>query len=446
MRKAINQKQNNTTDNLKTNSRNSLVSNQNNSQSTAKAKYVSQSETKRIFSVFDNLQKDSENTKSLFDNQVLDDRKEVLSMASLGQLGRFGNQLFQYAYLRICAERRGAKVECSAWIGQILFGHEDTPITKRLPAAVEIKEQEESLFDVVPEFIPYLEKLASAKSERVGPEILSTGLADVDLWGFFQFHTQYLKPHQQYFRSLFQPVNDLKFALESGLKLLRSEGKTIVGIHLRRGDFLTEPRVGFSLVFPAKWYRQWLEERWEQLESPVLVLCSDDINSVIDEFEQFSPRTMKDLNLELPEKFEDLDLEFYLDFFVLSKCDVVVTSNSSFSFVACMLNEQADMFVRPVWDLSLRFETFDPWNSEPILWLGSKHSPFAKSLLDTLRITYTTQGSCAMLKCLFIYLPLSYIKEWMVRVYLGYQVQGILGIVKSLLCILGYRSAWKTFK
>jgi hypothetical protein len=209
----------------------------------ASGKYIAKSELERLFGVFGSLTKDAQITKALPASDSIGNDDPVLTMSSIGQLGRFANQLFQYAFLRICAEKSGARVECPLWIGQTLFGHQDAPISKRLPPAIEMKDRavEQSLFDVVPAFIPYIEKLADAKSLRVGSDAIETGLSDVDLWGFFQFHTRYLKPHQQYFRSLFQPVNDLKLALDDGLKLLRSKGKTIVGIHLRRSDYLTEP-------------------------------------------------------------------------------------------------------------------------------------------------------------------------------------------------------------
>lgn len=420
------------------------MSNQDNSpEVTTNSNYSSKSETERVFSVFDNFRKNAEDIQSSFVEEDLGDRQPLLTMSSIGQLGRFGNQLFQYAFLRICAEKSGAKVECPPWIGQTLFGHNDSPISKRLPPAVERRDVGESLFDVIPEFIPYLEKLAGAKSSRVGSEVLETGLANVDLWGFFQFHTRYLKSHQQYFRSLLQPVSDLRVALENSLNILRSKGKTIVGIHIRRGDYITEPRVGFTLVFPTKWYCDWLAEIWDKLENPVLLLCSDDIDSIIDDFDKFSPLTSKDLEVKLPERIKDIDIEFYIDFFMLSNCDVVVASNSNFSFVACMLNERAKMFVRPRWDFSMKFAVFDPWDSDPLLWLGDRQSKFVKSLPDILYITYVTQGLWAMLKCLLIYVPQSSIKGWAIRAYLAYQVEGIFGIVKSLLYTLGWRSVWK---
>ncbi len=173
---------------------------------TANPNYTSKSETERLFSVFDGFKKDAEDTKSSLINEDTKDRQPVLTMSSIGQLGRFGNQLFQYAFLRICAEKSGARVvECPPWIGQTLFGHNDAPISKRLPPAIERSDVGKNLFDYIPEFIPYLEKLADAKSSRVGSEVLETGLANVDLWGFFQFQTRCLKPHQQFFAHCFSP-------------------------------------------------------------------------------------------------------------------------------------------------------------------------------------------------------------------------------------------------
>ena len=79
------------------------MSNQDNSSEIiANPKYASKSETEKVFSVFDGFKKDTEDTSS---SLVEEDTSEpVLTMSSIGKLGRFGNQLFQYAILRICAE------------------------------------------------------------------------------------------------------------------------------------------------------------------------------------------------------------------------------------------------------------------------------------------------------------------------------------------------------
>lgn len=405
-------------------------------------KYTSKSETERALSVFQFFGA-SQETHTLFS---LDNQEErVLTMSSLGQLGRFGNQLFQYAFLRICAKEHTAKFECPNWIGQSLFGHNDQSITRRLPPAIEYSENQNTLFDIIPEFIPYLEKLGQSKSCRIGYEYINSGSNCLDLWGFFQFHSQVFKPYQEYFRSLFKPVDKLQIPLRNSLNILQSKGKTIVGIHIRRGDYITEPRAGFTLVFPAKWYRQWLESIWESLEEPVLFICSDDLDNVLPEFAKFSPITTTDLHVDLPSPFKELNIEFYSDFFMLSHCDILCISNSIFSFAASMLNEKCKIFVRPTWDFDKKFVSFDPWDSNPILWLGDEKPKFFKNFIDILYITYATQGFLTMLKSLVVYIPLSVIKGLTIRFYLGYKVQGYLGLYRSLLYTLGYKSTWDNF-
>ena len=93
------------------------------------SKYIAKSELERLSSVFENLAKDAQATKTLPVNDSIGDDSPVLTMSSIGQLGRFANQLFQYAFLRICAQQSGARIECPAWIGQTLFGHQDAPIS-----------------------------------------------------------------------------------------------------------------------------------------------------------------------------------------------------------------------------------------------------------------------------------------------------------------------------
>jgi len=384
--------------------------------------------------------------KSSSSNYMAYPDKPVLTMSSLGKLGRFGNQIFQYAFLKICANKSGARVECPSWVGQTLFGHKDAPISKLLPPAIECWDTGENILDVIPEVIPYIEKVANARSSRVGAEALANGLVNVDLCGFFQIHTRLLRPHKEYFRSLFQPVSDLKSGLEDGLNLLRSKGKTLVGIHVRRGDFITIPQAGFTLAVPSKWWCDWLDNMWGKFENPVLFLCSDDLDSILHDFERFCPVTSRDLQVKLPESMNEVNIEFYVDFFMLSNCDVMGISNSSFSFAACMLNERGKIFVRPHWDFSTKFTVFEPWDSEPILWLGGERPKPLKSFSDVLYTTYITQGFFGMLKSICIYFPRTLVGIWATRVYLGYQVQGILGVVKSLLYTLGWRFVWKRSK
>jgi hypothetical protein len=52
----------------------------------------------------------------------------LVTISCLGNYGRFGNQLFQYAYARAFAEQLGAELHTPDWIGRELFIGVDEPI------------------------------------------------------------------------------------------------------------------------------------------------------------------------------------------------------------------------------------------------------------------------------------------------------------------------------
>ncbi|MEQ8999220.1 MAG: FkbM family methyltransferase [Coleofasciculus sp. B1-GNL1-01] len=261
-------------------------------------------------------------------------RMPVITMSTLGKNGRFANQIFQYAFLKIYAKEHNLRVETPTWIGQYLFGHSEPPISKQFPLVIE--ETNELSEACIPAY--------------------KEGFHNVDFWGYFQYNTKYYAPHKEYFRSLFKPVPELERKMTAALERLRSRGKTVVGLHLRRGDYGYE----YFFVAPNEWYIDWLKGLWETLEEPVLFIASDEPETVIGDFVEYNPITSQDLGIGLSEA------QFYPDFYLLSQCDIVAISNSSFSFVACMLNEQGKFFFRPHLQ-SEKLIPFDPWNSETIL-------------------------------------------------------------------------------
>lgn len=52
-----------------------------------------------------------------------------MSVVAVSFMGRFGNQLFQYAFARAFAEKHGFEFQCDPWIGQQIFQLDDKPIT-----------------------------------------------------------------------------------------------------------------------------------------------------------------------------------------------------------------------------------------------------------------------------------------------------------------------------
>jgi len=124
----------------------------------------------------------------------------VIQMTRLGDYGRFGNQLFQYAFLRAYAERNQCEFQTPHWIGEDIFS---------LPCKR-----------------PNVELPTLAK-ERLAGEI------NIDAIGYFQNSyclTWYRRP---WVKEIFK-INDHMMK-----KTRYNTGKVVV--HKRRGDYVNNP-------------------------------------------------------------------------------------------------------------------------------------------------------------------------------------------------------------
>ena len=262
-------------------------------------------------------------------------KKPLITMSTLGSNGHFGNQIFQYAFLKIYAKQHNLRVETPEWVGRYLFGHNDPIISRQLPIV-------EEKHPIVPAQIPYQKE----------------PYENVDFWGYFQYRTTFYAPHKEYLRSLFKPVQEVEAIMKVAMENLNARGKTLIGIHLRRGDIKNHPLHADPYYYPAptEWYKDWLRDIWENIEQPVLFVASDSLEEVINDFAEFQPVTVKELGVDLP------PASFYPDFYLLSHCELVAISNSSFSFTTCLLNEKGKLFYRPCRKRE-KLIPFFPWDS-----------------------------------------------------------------------------------
>lgn len=255
-------------------------------------------------------------------------------MSTLGSNGRFGNQLIQYGFLRIVAQRFNLVPEIPYWIGRHLFDLNDS-----YPSHVPLT--------------PLNEKSVDLKSLLTDAPVCEP--RDSDLIGYFNFSTGLMAPYRDAFRSYFQPCPPLQPMLADMQEQLRQSGDTVVALHLRRGDF----GYGRFWIAPEAWYLEWLEKVWPQLRRPVLYIATDDPGT-LDAFRDYRPLSMKDFDIRLP------GAEFFPDFYTLTQADLLAASNSSFSITASMLNKRATQYFRPQRETE-SLQAYDPWNT-PLLW------------------------------------------------------------------------------
>jgi hypothetical protein len=317
--------------------------------------------------------------------------ERTVSMVCLGRHGRWGNTLMQYVFLRTFALKHSLRCETPKWVGTHLFGLADPPVRHCYSNVV--IDNISKIYDPDNHFDWPMSKSQQrawylAKTLGRNPfQIHVTSQKDhegtrlpflnADLEGLFMIHTGHLKNRRKYLRSLIKPCPDIQYFLKPCVERLRARGKTLIGVHLRREDFITSAMgQNFELVTPVSTYIRWLKSIWASLSEPILFISSDDIDSVMSAFADFNPITSKDLYAEIPPYMKALDLspnqlvqtvDFFPDWYLLTQCDILAISNSTFSFTAAMFSEHGYMFMRPTFN-DKELVPFDPWDSEPLLF------------------------------------------------------------------------------
>ncbi len=255
----------------------------------------------------------------------------VLIMSRLGLMGRFGNQILQYIGLRLIADVYNAEIETADWIGRDIFEIDDPVITLRLPLL------NQSEFD--------FEEVLKGSDDRFRESC--------DMVGWFCHESSTISHKKDWIRSIFKYRDHLRRDLAMWRANLIPQGKKLIAIHLRKGDFGSDTH----WIAPSQWYLTVLKEyNFEEYE---LYLATDDESSFHD-FSDYRPSLASDIT-DWPSK-----LDFIFDFYMLQMADVVLTSNSTFSITAAMLNENAQTFMRPDRSVGALVE-FNPWNT-PILF------------------------------------------------------------------------------
>jgi len=280
----------------------------------------------------------------------------LITMSCLGKMGRWGNQVFQYIFLRAYAKRYGLEYQCPRWIGQQLFGHNDPLLSETLPTYHERRQQS---------------RHPGGLNECYPPE--GDEVRGHDFLGYAQPNTQYYAPDKEFIQGLFQldPAHEL---CGEPLAKLRRRGRTIIGLHMRRGD---TGRFIFYLT-PNEWYLRWLDENWARFDNPVLFIASEDPDDAKD-FAQYGPVTsanllsldtkpygiynylLPDMNSPTPTK-----MDWFPDWYFLTQCDVLAIGNSTFGFTAAMMARG----LQECWRSRLStqaFERIDPWDCLPLV-------------------------------------------------------------------------------
>jgi hypothetical protein len=349
----------------------------------------------------------------------------VVTMSGFGELGRFGNQVLQYAFLRVYQARHSvSEVQVPAWVGAGLFGLENRLVQRALPAVVETREAKaNSTF--TGEFMEYIKasnagrEVAEVQASDIGAAAAGGGV-NVDFWGWFQWHTSCYEGHKSLIQDVFTPVPAIERSMTDTFNhQLRWRGgvrRTVVGLHLRLGDYQNIAASSFGYCAPTAWYLELLAKLWPTLENPVLFVASDELGAVLRDFAAFQPLTADDVGIVLPESAAGLRAGFFPDWWSLTQCDVLAISNSTFSFTACMMNKvPGARFYRAHY--ADRMVAFDPWDADPIVHRDMSGGGISTAV-DTLKVVYNTQGTRGLVRNVLYELPYYGIRSAIMRAVL----------------------------
>jgi glycosyltransferase involved in cell wall biosynthesis len=269
------------------------------------------------------------------------DSRGHVTMANLEQDGRFANQLFRYSSVKFYALRHGLTAAFPAWQGKHLFGLDDISC--------------EGLV------LPTLAFKSFSNDDRQLWESDDPPI-NIDLQGYFQEIPECWRRHRPLLRSLFQLPAEHIHAIDTWRNDVAGNGRrTLVAIHLRRGDYRTLQRRDhpWFRIVPADWYLKWLRTMWPTLREPLLFVATDEPDAILpvfQEFEMVSPPG--EIARTLPDHIRDFE--------ILRRADYLAICNSSFSRMAAVLAPSTQKCFLPSFETQ-EFEPYEPW-IDPSFW------------------------------------------------------------------------------
>lgn len=266
--------------------------------------------------------------------------------------GGLGNQMFQYAAARKLQLETGEKIFCN------LYAFE---ADKQRKYALQHFQAHHNLF-----FLPKREQ----KRQGIRKEILirifyklgfmrgKAGFEKLSKWGLavsFDIYAYYPLPIKKnmYLKGNFQSwkyfagirkqlIQDFSCEEEPDAKnkdmLNRIRGSESVCVHIRRGDYITNRKdEKFLNICGKEYYQTAIDKMKQQLEKPVFFIFSNTHEDLIWVREHF----------ELPEHvvYADMGNSDYQELRLMSACRNFIISNSTFSWWAQYLSENAEKIV-----------------------------------------------------------------------------------------------------
>ena len=247
----------------------------------------------------------------------------MIGFNHLGRLGRFGNQMFQYAALRGIAANNGVGY-CFPFYQQAVDTGDGNMIRTELFDCFNM----ESVSELNIQSIDNDRQIVQENGFNFNEKLFNNCSDWVSLYGFFQTE-KYFKNVEDVIRKDFTFKDEI---LEPCKEMMDSVEGQVVGLHIRRTDFLTNPNHNFVGL---EYYKKALENFNDGTN--VLVLSDD-------------PKWCHEQSLFQDDRFMISDSENgYIDMCLMSMCTDYIIANSSFSWWASWLGNRGKVIAPKNW-------------------------------------------------------------------------------------------------
>lgn len=241
----------------------------------------------------------------------------IISIKDFGTWARLGNQMFQYAYLRVLAEVHGFKIQLPRLKSP--FGYAQAQLFDAFDIDIE-KLDRDVQFDTVKETTMLFDEKLSSKNIQSNKNIMFEG--------YFQSE-RYFSKYRELIRETFTFKKMIQQKGDAYVKTL-NKYSSLVALHIRRGDNLDSgsPTVMISDTF--------IKKALEKIHSLVgnyhILVFSDD--------KKWCQNNLHFLNHTLVNGFTDLE-----ELYIMSQCDHFIIAPSSFSWWGAWLSNNKDKIV-----------------------------------------------------------------------------------------------------
>lgn len=255
----------------------------------------------------------------------------MITFRKLGKLGRFGNQLFQYAGTRLYAELNGFSHALPNWIGTTLFsGVKSYTFTEFLKSKLLPTRQLSDMrsYNRLQKML-YLLGASRKLPNTISMEYLYEHPEDnINLYGYLQDvkSISLLLKH----RSRIQRWLEFRPEIQKVLKATTDHLKPWTGVHIRRGDLVKR-----SLSVPITSFKDTLDS----IRSPNSIFIASDDPNIHTEFKEYK--------LIKPEVRAAIPPEIF-DFWMLSQAETIIGPGSTFSWWAAYLGNPKAYYAPPL--------------------------------------------------------------------------------------------------